>query len=92
VVVCLDRGADLHMAQLMPLPLNAPCFSDIQISFTFLASAHPDSPGKGPLNVRVCVFSCGPHKMCTRPVLCLDEGGPRTRYVSQNLANCRNKL
>jgi len=23
VVVCLERGADLHMAQLMPLPLTA---------------------------------------------------------------------
>ena len=22
VVICLDRGADLHMAQLMPLPLK----------------------------------------------------------------------
>jgi len=23
VVICLDRGADLHMAQLMPLPLTS---------------------------------------------------------------------
>jgi len=22
VVICLERGADLHMAQLMPLPIN----------------------------------------------------------------------
>ena len=27
VVICLERGADLHMAQLMPLPLTASCFS-----------------------------------------------------------------
>jgi len=46
VVVCLERGADLHMAQLMPLPLNASCFSKIQIGFTFLVPAHPGSPGK----------------------------------------------
>jgi len=30
VVICLERGADLHMAQLMPLPLAASCFSKIQ--------------------------------------------------------------
>jgi len=24
VVICLERGADLHMAQLMPLPLGKP--------------------------------------------------------------------
>jgi len=35
VVICLERGADLHMAQLMPLPLTASCFSKIQIGFTF---------------------------------------------------------
>ena len=29
VVVCLERGADLHMAQLMPLPLTVSCFSKI---------------------------------------------------------------
>ena len=27
MVVCLERGADLHMAQLMPLPLTVSCFS-----------------------------------------------------------------
>jgi len=26
VVVCLERGANLHMAQLMPLPLTVCCF------------------------------------------------------------------
>ena len=31
VVICLGRGADLHMAQLMPLPLTLSCFSKIQI-------------------------------------------------------------
>ena len=48
MAICLERGADLHMAQLMPLPL---------IGFTFLLPAHPGSPGKGPLNVCVCVLS-----------------------------------
>ena len=56
MVICLDRGADLHMAQLMPLPLSVSYFSKIQIAFTFLVLAYPGSPGKGPLNVCVCVY------------------------------------
>ena len=46
MVVCLERGADLHMAQWMPLPLTVSCFSKIQIGFTFLVPAHLGSPGK----------------------------------------------
>jgi len=56
MVTCLERDADLHMAQLMPLSLTLSCFSKIQISFTFLVLAHPGSPGKGPLNGYVCVI------------------------------------
>ena len=55
MVVCLEQGADLHMAQLMPLPLTVSCFSKIQIVFTFLVLAHLGSPGKWPLNGCVCV-------------------------------------
>ena len=57
VVICLERGADLHMSQLMPLPLTVSCFSKIQIGFTFLVPAHPGSPGKRAIK-RVCVFVC----------------------------------
>ena len=46
MVVCLERGADLHMAQLLLLPLTVSCFSKIQIGFTFLVPAHLGSPGK----------------------------------------------
>jgi len=46
MVICLERGADLHTAQLMQLPLTVSCFSKIQIGFTFLVPAHPGSPGK----------------------------------------------
>jgi len=56
MVVCLERGADLHMAQLIPLPLNVSCFSKIQIGFTFLVPAHPGSPGQRAIK-RVCVPS-----------------------------------
>ena len=54
MVICLERGADLHMAQLMPLPLTVSCFSKIQIGFTFLVLAHPGSPGQRAVK-RVCV-------------------------------------
>ena len=54
MVICLERGADLHMAQLMPLPLTVSCFSKIQIGFTFPVLAHPDSPGQRAIK-RVCV-------------------------------------
>ena len=58
---CLEQDADLHMAQLMPLRLTVTCFSKIQIGFTFLVPAHLGSPGKGPLNVCVCVCECFRH-------------------------------
>jgi len=54
VVICLERGADLHMAQLMPLPLTVSCFSKILIGFTFLVLAYPYSPGQRAVK-RVCV-------------------------------------
>ena len=58
MVICLERGADLHTAQLMPLPLTVSCFNKIQIRFTFLVPAHPGSPGKRAVK-RVCVcVSC----------------------------------
>jgi len=46
MVGCLERGADLHTAQWMPLPLTVICFSKIQIGFTFLLPAHLGSPGQ----------------------------------------------
>jgi len=46
VVIYLEQGADLHTAQLMPLPLTVSCFSKIQIGFTFLVLAHLGSPGQ----------------------------------------------
>ena len=46
MVICLERGADLHMGQLMSLPLSVSRFIKIQIGFTFLVLAHPGSPGQ----------------------------------------------
>jgi len=55
MVICLERGADLHMARLMPLPLTTSCFSKIQIGFTFLVLADPVSPGQRAVK-EVCVY------------------------------------
>ena len=57
IVTCLQRGADLHMAQLMPLPLTVSCFSKILTGFTFLVPAHPGSPGQRAVK-RACVVCC----------------------------------
>ena len=46
MVICLERGTDLHMAQLMALPLTVSFFSEILIGFTFLVPAYPGCPGK----------------------------------------------
>ena len=61
MVICLERGADLHRAQRMPLPLTVSCFSKIQIGLTFLVPAHPGSPGQRAVKwlcVCVCVCVC----------------------------------
>ena len=78
MVVCLEQGADLHMAQLMPLPLTVSCVSKIQIGFTFLVPAHLGSPGKGAVK-RVCVCVC----VCVQcSVLNL--------FIEKLLPNCRD--
>ena len=71
MVICLERGADLHMAQLIPLPLTVSCFSKIPVGFTFLVPAHPV-----PLNGCVCVLVLVP-LLSTRccPLLSLGPGG-----------------
>ena len=58
----MERGADLHTAQLMPLPLTVSCFSKIQIGFTFLVPAHPGSPGQRTV-IWVRVSLCFAHEM-----------------------------
>ena len=66
MVICLERGADLHTAQLMPLPLTVSCFSKIQIGFTFLVPAHQGCAGQRAVK-RVCVFSFFPHYLYSVP-------------------------
>jgi len=54
---CLRRGTNLHMAQLMPLPLTVSCFNKIQIGFTFLVPAHWGNPGWRAIK-RVLLYIC----------------------------------
>ena len=72
MVICLERGADLHIAQLMPLPLTVSCFSKIQIGFTFLVPAQPGSPGQRAVKrmyVAVANFAVNRHFLITRYVM-----------------------
>ena len=57
MVICVERGANLHMAQRMPLSLTVSCFSKIQIGFSFLVPVHLGSPEKRAVK-RVCVCVC----------------------------------
>ena len=56
IVIWLERGADLHMAQLMPLPLTVSSFSKIQTVLPFWYWLTWVVPDKGPLNRCVRVF------------------------------------
>jgi len=57
MVICLERGADLHIAQLMSLPLAVSCSSKIQIGFLFLVLTHLSSHGQRAVK-QVCVCVC----------------------------------
>jgi len=61
VVICLELGADLHLAQLMQLPLTVSCFSKIQIGSTFwyrLTWVVPEKRAVKWICVCVCVRAC----------------------------------
>ena len=76
MVICLERGADLHtcMSQLMLLPLTVSCFSKIQIGFTFLVPAHLGSPGqravKPVCKPRVCLARNTHAVLCSLLAVC----------------------
>ena len=74
MVICLQQGADLHMAQLMPLPLTVSCSNKIQIGFTFLVPAHLGSPGQRAVK-QVCVCVYINKRPRWQDVIELDEAG-----------------
>ena len=81
VVICLERGADLHTVQLMPLPLTVSCFSKIQIGFTFLYRLTWVVLEKGPLNGCVCLCVC----VCVPGLFGCSQGNVR------KLTKCRGE-
>jgi len=50
MVICLERGADLHMAQLMPLPPNVSASVKSRLVLPFWYRLTRVVPEKGPLN------------------------------------------
>ena len=81
MVICLQRDADLHMAQLMPLSLTVSCFSKIQTGFTFLVAAHPGSPGQRAVErVCVCVSVCVCLCVCLCVCVCVCLGHFKNVY------------
>jgi len=55
MVICLEQGADLHMAQLMPLPHSVSFSSKIQIDLPFWYRLTWVVQDNVPLNGCVCV-------------------------------------
>jgi len=84
MVICRERDADLHMAQLTPLPLTVSCFSKIQIGFTFLAPAHPGSTGQRAVKLMcLCWLGLVPRLSTRRcPHLLLSAGACNYRSIS----------
>ena len=68
MVICVEQGADLHMARLLPLSLSVSCFSKIQTGFTFLVAAHLGSPGQRAVK---CVCACACVRACVRACVCV---------------------
>ena len=58
MVICLELGADLHMAELMPLPLLSLASVKSRLVLPFWYRLTSVVPEKGPLNGCVCVCVC----------------------------------
>ena len=83
MVICLEQGADLHIAQLMPLPLAVSCSSKIQISFTFLVPAYPGCPGKEAVKWLLLLLSYDFHITPTLASLLHESGDSAELGVEQ---------
>ena len=83
MVICLERGADLHTAQLMPLPLTVSCSSEIQIGFAFLVPAHLGSHGQRAVKrlKPVCVWGGGVYVICLQIAIVRDNSNKRRFYA-----------
>jgi len=96
VVICLERGADLHVAQLMPLPLTVSCFTKIQTGFPFWYLLTRVVPEKGPLNVCVCVCVRVCVRACVRACVCVfgarDPLSPHKKLTNPHAKRLANRV
>ena len=58
MVICLERGADLHMAQLMPLPLTVSRFRLVFIARCYASAVLTIGPCLS-VSVSVCLSQVG---------------------------------
>ena len=86
MVICLEQGVDLHMAQPMPLPLTVSCFSKINPDWFCLSGT--GSPGyfqKSAIKwvcVCVCVRACLRACVCVCVLYMCNEYNGNVDYVS----------
>ena len=66
----LSVWSEVHMVQLMPLPLTVSCFSKIRIGFTFLVPARPGRPGESAVKWVCALSDCTACKQCIDVVYC----------------------
>jgi len=85
VVISLEQGADMHMAQLMPLPLTISGFTKIQIGVIFLVPAHPCSPGKRAVKcTRVLLLNiCIADGSCQQAISVSEAGQTALRMLTE---------
>ena len=85
MVICLERGADLHTAQLMPLPLTISCSSKIQIGFTVLVPAYSGCPGKEAVKcTRVLLLNiCIADGSCQQAISVSEAGQTALRMLTE---------
>jgi len=86
VVMCLGQGADLHMAQLMPVPLTISCSSKSRLvflpDFTFLVPARPARIQDG-CKMVVCVCVCACACVCLTSLIGVKFGMTCHQYYRQ---------
>ena len=88
MVVCLERGAHLHMAQLMPLPLTVSCLASVKSRLVYFSGTGLPTQGHEMgvcafVHASVCVYSIDLHStgvcLCCRWLLhgCEDRASHR---------------
>jgi len=80
MVICLERGADLHMAQLMLLLLTVSCFSNSRLVLPFWYRLTWVVPDKGPFQTGVCVCCPACSSSYITPACCAAANADSATY------------